>query len=455
MDIVDTSSDDSNPGAHAWGNGHSSAGPGAPNPEERLAEMNGKPASAHASASDEGEPGEQPAGDLWEQCREIAQAPHILERLVEEMQQTGVVGEERNIKLLYLALTSRVLDTPISLAVKGPSSGGKSFLIDSVTQLFPKDAYYSLTSTSEKALLYTEESFKHRILIFAEAESLKNDFISYVLRTLLSEGRLHHATVMKTETGKLKTITLDKEGPTGLIASTTAVRLHPENETRYWSLPVTDTEAQTRAIMKAAARQEQPPIDPHPWQALQTWISKQPASVHIPYAEALARLVYAGAIRMRRDFERFLTLIRSSTILHQATRERHKDGSIVASIQDYCIAYELASDLMAYGVQVAVPPGVRRLVDAVNTLTAEGQPSPGSLADRPTTTKTAVAQLLGVDNAQVTRWCREAEKLGYIVNLENNSRRPAHLCLGDPLPENTEVLPSPERLLAVIGREEV
>ena len=42
----------------------------------------------------------------------------------------GLVGEHRNAKLTYLALTSRMLDDPVSLAVKGLSSSGKSYTVE-------------------------------------------------------------------------------------------------------------------------------------------------------------------------------------------------------------------------------------------------------------------------------------------------------------------------------------
>ena len=48
---------------------------------------------------------------------------------------------------------------------------------------------------------------------------------------------------------------IEREGPTGLIVTTTAVKLHRENETRLLSLTVTDTQDQTRAVMAALAEE--------------------------------------------------------------------------------------------------------------------------------------------------------------------------------------------------------
>ena len=38
---------------------------------------------------------------------------------------------------------------------------------------------------------------------------------------------------------------IEREGPTGLLVTTTAISLHAENETRLISIPVDDTPEQT------------------------------------------------------------------------------------------------------------------------------------------------------------------------------------------------------------------
>ncbi len=46
---------------------------------------------------------------------------------------------------------------------------------------------------------------------------------------------------------------IEREGPTGLIVTTTQVGLHPENETRLLSVPANDTPEQTAAILRMLA----------------------------------------------------------------------------------------------------------------------------------------------------------------------------------------------------------
>ena len=76
-----------------------------------------------------------------EACRELAQEPDILGRFAEELARSGVAGESRIAKLLYLALTSRLLQRPVSIALKGPSSGGKSHVVERVLSFVPESAY--------------------------------------------------------------------------------------------------------------------------------------------------------------------------------------------------------------------------------------------------------------------------------------------------------------------------
>jgi hypothetical protein len=60
----------------------------------------------------------------WEKCSQIAGQADILEEFPNTLSSMGVVGERRAAKIVYLAITSRLLDRPISVAIKGPSSGG-------------------------------------------------------------------------------------------------------------------------------------------------------------------------------------------------------------------------------------------------------------------------------------------------------------------------------------------
>jgi MarR family len=374
--------------------------------------------------------------EAWEHCNELAKAPNILERFAAELAQSGVAGEVRTAKLLYLAVTSRLLEKPVSIALKGPSSGGKSYLTEQVLRFFPESAFYSLTAMSEKALAYSEEPLSHRILVIFEAAGMSGEFATYLIRSLLSEGCIRYELVEKTAEG-LRPRLIERQGPTGLLITTTAVKLHPENETRLLSLTVTDTQEQTRAVMAALAEE---PGEARPnfesWLALQVWLEGAEHRVSVPYARILADLIPPVAVRLRRDFGALLNLIRAHAVLHQASRDRDAEGRIVATIEeDYAAVRELVADLVSDGIEVTVPKTVRETVEAVRRLRKASSGEPVTVVE--------LARELKLDRSAVSRRVRNAKDRGYLRDLEDNLRKPSRLVLGDDLPDDLQILPRP------------
>ncbi|MDP8908724.1 MAG: hypothetical protein M3N47_06320, partial [Chloroflexota bacterium] len=386
--------------------------------------------------------------EAWQQCEALACAPRILDRAADALAAAGVAGERRTLMLLYLILVSRFLARPASAAIKGPSSGGKSYTLDRVLSLFPADAFYALSAMSERALAYGTEPLSHRFLVIYEAAGLSGDFASYLIRSLLSEGRVRYETVEKTKDGLTPRL-IEREGPTGLLVTTTAVRLHPENETRLLSIPVTDTPDQTRQILHALACDAGQELDPVPWHGLQTWLAHAEHRVTIFYAETLAGLVPPVAVRLRRDFGLILTLIRAHAILHQASRERDDAEQIIATLDDYAAVRELVADLVAEGIGATVPPTIRQTVEAVRALLAPAASGPriGSLiaavrhdAER-TVSLAAVAKALNLDTSAASRRVKDARERGYLRNLEQKRGQPLRIALGESLPADVPVLP--------------
>jgi hypothetical protein len=57
-----------------------------------------------------------------------------------------------------------------------------------------------------------------------------------------------------------------------------------------------------------------------------------------------------------------------------------------------------------------------------------------------------VANILHLDVSTTSRRVKPCLKEGYLVNLESKRGRPSRLVVGDPLPDDAEVLPTPESL---------
>ena len=370
----------------------------------------------------------QVAGDLLN-------CSNILNRVGDIVSRLGLVGETNNAKLLYLAVTSRLMHRPVNIAIKGPSSAGKSFTVEIVLKLYPDSAYYALSSMSERALAYSEEPLQHRFLVLYEAAGMTSDFGTYLMRTLLSEGCIRYETVEKTQDG-LKPKLIERQGPTGLIVTTTAVKLHPENETRIFSITAKDDPQQTRAVFTALANRVNGrgtvELDLSQWHALQDWLALAGTrEVNIPFAHELAAHANAIAVRLRRDFGALLTLIASHAMLHQTQRQRDESGRVIATIEDYAAVYGIVKDVITEGVEAAVKATVRETVDAVANIT----PKPVSV--------TRLASVLGLDKSATGRRVREALSLGYLVNQEDKRGKPYKLEVGESMPPEENVIPTP------------
>jgi hypothetical protein len=368
----------------------------------------------------------------------LASEPRILDAVVAELADAGVAGEPRSLRLLYLVGTSRLLARPCSIALKGPSASGKSYLVGRVLELFPPSAYYCLSAMSERALAYDTEPLGHRMLVIYESAGLQGEMASYLVRSLLSEGRINYVTVERGKDG-LRSRRITRQGPTGLITTTTAVNLHPENETRLISLTVTDTPEQTRAVMLAPAQPARSESDHAEWHEFQTWLAEQSIEVAVPYAEALAEHIPPVAVRLRRDFPTLLTLVAAHALLHQRTRPRSDTGAVLATLEDYQVVRELVADLMADAAERAVPELVRETVHALAALDDGDVLGEG-------VTNARLAAHLGIDKSTAQRRAKVAISRGYAKNLETGRGRPARLILGDPLPEDQSVLPTAEAL---------
>ncbi len=378
----------------------------------------------------------------WEKCGPLANAPSILDVFVAELASQGVVGEERAAKLTYLVLTSRLLDRPISAAIKAPSSSGKSYLAHRVLSFFPTSAAYQLSAMSQKALAYSQEPVRHRTIVVAEASGLADGLGAYLMRSLISENRINYETVVIGAQGP-EAKHIIREGPTNLFVTTTAFQLDPELETRLLSIPIDDGPDQTKAVMLAHADLRANPQasavpDLSPWIALQEWLTLGELRVVVPYARQLADAIPPVALRLRRDVPMILGLIETHAILHQVTRERDAQGRIIATLDDYATVRELVADLLSDSLGVTVTQAIRATVEAVRGLSKK---FPSGVPLGP------LAQALDVDKSTASRRAARAAELGHLRNLEEKAGRPSRLVTDDPLPDKVEmILPPPEAL---------
>jgi DNA primase catalytic core len=300
--------------------------------------------------------------------------PALLDRIAADFAACGLVGEETNKLVGYLAAVSRKLAAPLAVLVQSSSAAGKSSLMDAVLAFVPEAERARYSAITGQALFYMGRGdLKHRILALCEEEGASR--AAYALKLLQSDGSLTIASTGKdSATGALVTQDYRVEGPVMLFLTTTAIELDEELLNRCLVLSVDEGRAQTEAIhrLQRSRRTLQGLLA----REARTTILKlhrnaqlllRPLAVVNPYADRLTFL--ADRTRARRDHEKYLTLIDAIALLHQHQRPiRHAEGSELAYVEvtvaDIAYANRLAHEVLGRSLD-ALPPQSRRLLGLI------------------------------------------------------------------------------------------
>ena len=305
--------------------------------------------------------------------------PDLLDRIAADFAACGLVGEETNKLVGYLAAVSRKLAAPLAVLVQSSSAAGKSSLMDAVLAFVPEAERVRYSAMTGQALFYMGgRDLRHRILALCEEEGASR--AAYALKLLQSDGSLTIASTGKDPvSGALTTQDYRVEGPVMLFLTTTAIELDEELLNRCLVLSVDEGRAQTEAIhrlqrqrrtldglLARAARDQILTLHRN----AQTLLA--PLAVVNPYADRLTFL--SDRTRARRDHEKYLSLIDAIALLHQHQRPiRRTAGTDIAYVEvtvaDIAHANRLAHEVLGRSLD-ALPPQSRRLLALIAGLVA-------------------------------------------------------------------------------------
>jgi len=306
-------------------------------------------------------------------------APDLVARLRAAFHTAGIVGEDNNVLVAYLACVSRKLERPLAIIVQSPSAAGKTTLMDAVLAFFPEEERIKYSAMTGQSLYYLgETNLKHKILAIVEEAGAEK--AAYALKLLQSEGELTIASTGKDpQTGRMETQEYHVEGPVMIMLTTTAIDLDEELQNRCLTLAVDDSPEQTarihalqrerRTLAGLVAKTQRAEL-------LRVLKNAQrllaPVEVLNPYAPALT--FPSQRTRNRRDHEKYLTLIDAIALLHQHQRPRgrHEVGGrffeyVAVTLDDIALANELAPEVIGRSLD-ELPPQTRRVLDFIRAL---------------------------------------------------------------------------------------
>jgi DNA primase catalytic core len=306
----------------------------------------------------------------------------LLERIVEDFERVGLVGEPSNALVAYLACVSRKLHAPLAVLIQSTSAAGKSMLMDSVLTLVPDEDRVHYSAMTGQSLFYIgEQDLKHRVLAIAEEEGVRQ--AAYALKVLQSQGELTIASTGKDPaTGLLVTQQYRVEGPVMLFLTTTAIDVDEELVNRCLVLTINESREQTRQIQaRQRARRTLSGLmaasESEATQRLHRNAQRllRPLAVVNPFAESLTFL--DDRTRTRRDHAKYLTLIDAIALLHQHQREikrLERRGQAIEYVEvtlaDIARANALAHDVLGRSLD-ELPPQTRRVLGVIEAFVEE------------------------------------------------------------------------------------
>lgn len=357
---------------------------------------------------------------------ELLRDPALLNRLLDDFNLAGVVGEETNKLVAYLACVSRKLEKPLAVMIQSSSAAGKSSLMESVLAFMPEEERVQYSAMTGQSLFYLGEThLKHKVLAISEEEGAHN--ASYALKLLQSEGEVIIASTGKDEsTGNLVTKEYMVEGPVMLLMTTTAIDIDEELMNRCLVLSVNESREQTQAIHRAqrvkrtlAGLQAKLAKD----RVLQLHRNAQRLlrSLHIinPYADQLTFL--DDKTRTRRDHDKYLTLIDTIALLHQHQRDikivEHNGESIEyieVTLDDIATANRLAHDVLGKTLD-ELPPQTRKLLRLIQQMVNEVCTLQRIEQSHYRFSRKTIRDYTGWGNTQLKLHCHRLEEMEYLL----------------------------------------
>jgi integrase len=320
---------------------------------DRRAKDEAAPGPANSGVVDSAALLRQMPQDIRDEAEAMLHNPQLIKRILEDVALLNVAGERELVATVYLTGVSRLLPRPLSTIVKGPSSSGKSYLIDKTATLFPPETLILATQMTPQALFHMKPgSLIHKFVVAGERSRLEDDEraeATRALREMQSAGRLTKLMPVKMAGGHIESVQIEQDGPIAYIESTTLTKIFDEDANRCILMDTDERPEQTRRILKQLATGyaqangtavKDRIVSRH--HALQRML--HPLPIVIPYAESLGELFTAERVEARRAFPQLVSMIQAVALLHQKQREQDADGHLIATAEDYQLARRLADE---------------------------------------------------------------------------------------------------------------
>jgi DNA primase len=139
-----------------------------------------------------------------EQAMENLKRQNLMQWTLEKLSETGIIGEVENAMILFISMTSRLQQDPVSVICLSASGSGKSYLLEKVAHCFPMEDIIENTQFSDNSFYYWKDGIKNKIILIEDMEGAQN--VEYSIRELISKKCITKTVVHKDSKGTFQTI---------------------------------------------------------------------------------------------------------------------------------------------------------------------------------------------------------------------------------------------------------
>lgn len=355
-----------------------------------------------------------------EKAVEFLSKPQLIKNIDKLLEQTGIIGEENNRKVLFVVASSYKMPYPLHAMVMASSGCGKSHIINKIASCMPQEDLFDTTSITSKSLYYyTDKQLNKKLTVIQDFDGL-DDEARLAFREIQSYKMLKRSTVSKDKYGNIKSVKKNVNAHLASLVATTKMEIYQDNESRTIMLGIDESIEQTMRIIKSQNQAKAGITNSekeHESKQLLRNCMRVLKSYQVvnPYADKIE--LPLDAKMLRRLNEQFQDFICQITLLHQYQRKTDTQGRLIATKEDVSLATHLFFDAIILKVD-ELNGSVRQFFDRLKQYVKQ-QPTGSTYKF----TQKEIRQFMKLSNTPVNNYIRLLLEMEYIQISEGSMNR--------------------------------
>ena len=183
-----------------------------------------------------------------QEAKQYLSDKNLIANLQRDLEKIGILGEDENALILFLAMASHKSENPFSVLCLAKSGIGKSYLLNKLSDCLPKNNFSFHTQISENALYYFDSKQIDSKVLFIENLEWTNEML-LPLSTLQTQGKLIKTRATKNKDGMIHSTTFEVSGKLCLIACACAEKNYEQLSLPFLCLNLNHSQTQDISIM--------------------------------------------------------------------------------------------------------------------------------------------------------------------------------------------------------------